>query len=141
MPDGVRINLISRERLLSMQPDEKVHFILSEVMDGKVLVLEEGLAPEEEADLMQRTMASIDHDTFIGIEIQGYYNPNELKASLLRRILHRRTPPRMTVIGPAAHLKTIYKDGEVIHALILTEKPYIEGKAPWKQPAAQPTEA
>ncbi|MCI0496982.1 MAG: DUF2073 domain-containing protein [Thermoplasmata archaeon] len=141
MADGIRINLISRERMDGMSPDEKIHFILSEVMGGKVLVLEEGLSPVEEAELMQRTMASIDHDTFIGIEIQGYYNPNDLRAPFLRRVFQRRTPPRMTVIGPAAHLKTIYKDGEVIQALILTDKPYIEGKEIWKPPAVQPTKA
>ncbi|HID73427.1 MAG TPA: DUF2073 domain-containing protein [Thermoplasmata archaeon] len=141
MEEGVRINLISRERLGSMESDEKVGFILSEVMDGKVLVLEEGLSPVEEAELMQRTMQSIDHDTFIGIEIQGYYNPDDIRRSILRRIFHRRTPPRMTVIGPAAHLRTIYKDGEVIQALILTEKPYIAGERPFETPASQPTEA
>jgi len=128
MTDGVSIDLISREKLAMMGEEEKVAFILSEVMDGKVLVLEEGLSPVEEADLMRKTMASIDHDTFIGIEIQGYYNVNDLKRSAFKRFFARRTPPRMTVIGPAAHLKMIYKDGSVIQALILTEKPYIEGQ-------------
>ncbi len=140
MSDGVSINLISREKLTTMNEEEKVAFILSEVMDGKVLVLEEGLSPVEEADLMRRTMASIDHDTFIGIEIQGYYNANDLKRSAFKRFFARRTPPRMTVIGPAAHLRTIYKDGSVIQALILTEKPYIEGQAE-APPVAQATEA
>lgn len=123
--DGVKINLISRERLREMESGEKVDFILSEVMEGKVLVLEEGLSPEEEADLLQKTMASIDHETFIGIEIQGYHSSDS--RSILARLFRRRMAQRMTVIGPARYLRTIYKDGKVIQALILTNQTVLEG--------------
>ncbi len=127
MDAGVQINLVSREMLGEYTSEDKVSFIISEVKKGKVLVLESGLDPMEETGLMQRTMSEIDHETFIGIEIQGYYNRDEMKKNVLKRIFKRRTPPRMTVIGPADHLRTIYKDGKVIQTLVLTSETFIEG--------------
>lgn len=122
LEQGIKINLISSRKLDSMSSQEKLRFILDQVKNGVVLVLERGLTAVEEIDLIKSTMSEIDHDTFIGIEMQSY-SPNDLEAgSWFSRILGRSRVPKMSVIGPATLLKPIRKDGNIIQAMILTGK-------------------
>ncbi|MCK5560406.1 MAG: DUF2073 domain-containing protein [Thermoplasmata archaeon] len=134
LEQGIKINLISSRKLDSMSSQEKLRFILDQVKDGVVLVLERGLTAVEEIDLIKSTMSEIDHDTFIGIEMQSY-SPNDLEAgSWFSRILGRSRVPKMSVIGPATLLKPIRKDGNIIQAMILT------GKAIQQEIPEEPTE-
>ncbi|MEE9151258.1 MAG: DUF2073 domain-containing protein [Thermoplasmata archaeon] len=119
---GISINLISMERLAQMGSGEKIRFILNEVKRGNVLVLERGLTAMEEAELIKTTMANIDYKTFIGIEMQSYSQEDVKKGNWLSKLLRRKQPPRMSVIGPADRLKTVHKDGNMIQAMILTRE-------------------
>lgn len=127
---GISINLISIERLTQMGSRDKIRFILNEVKRGKVLVLERGLTAREEAELIKTTMANIDHKTFIGIEMQSYSQEDVKKGNWLSKLLRRKQPPRMSVIGPADLLKTIHKDGNMIQAMILTRESIVGEKSP-----------
>ncbi len=109
LPD---IHLISAEKIESMTTDEKVRFILDEVEAGKVLILERGLTPQEEATLIQQTMREIDQDGFIGIELQSY-GMDEGK-NFVQRMVMGGPRPRMAVIGPAQLLRLVSKDNEKI---------------------------
>ncbi|UCE38209.1 MAG: DUF2073 domain-containing protein [Thermoplasmata archaeon] len=126
---GININLISIERLTNLSSRDKIRFILHEVKKGNVLVLEQGLTAEEEAELIKTTMSNIDQDTFIGIEMQSYSQEDVRKGSWLSKLLRRKQPPRMSVIGPAALLKTVHKDGNMIQAMILTKETIVGEKA------------
>lgn len=119
-PIGVKINLISSRKLDTMTSQEKLRFILDEVKKGSVLVLERGLTAEEEIDLIKATMSEINHNTFIGIEMQSYSSRDLETSSWLSRILGRTRVPKMSVIGPASLLKTIHKDGSMIQTMVLT---------------------
>jgi hypothetical protein len=119
---GININLISIERLTNLSSRDKIRFILHEVKRGNVLVLERGLTAEEEAELIKTTMSNIDQDTFIGIEMQSYSQEDVKKGSWLSKLLRRKQPPRMSVIGPADLLRTVHKDGNMIQAMILTKE-------------------
>ena len=68
----VRMDIVSKTRLSSMTAMEKIRLILDSVHTGKIIVLEWGLTPEEEAKLIEVTMSEITHDDFIGIEIESY---------------------------------------------------------------------
>ena len=70
--DGISVNLVSRDKLDEFSSSEKLNFILKEVKKGKVLVLEQGLTAFEQTELIEHTMKEIKHDTFIGIEMEGY---------------------------------------------------------------------
>jgi len=118
--EGISIDLISRERLEELG-DEKMRFVLDQVKMGKVLVLEKGLTPAEELDLIKITMTEIDQDSFIGLETPGFTG-NIAKRSFIQRLLGRAPPPRMMVVGPAHLLKTIRKDGRTIEAVIVTRE-------------------
>ena len=111
--NSISINLVSKQKLSSQ---EKLDFILREIRQGKVLVLEQGLTPLEQTALIERTMEEIEEDAFIGIEIDGYL---EDKATLFRRLFGVIRKPGLTVIGPADLIKTIKKDGNIIQTEII----------------------
>jgi hypothetical protein len=117
--DGIAVNLVSRQKLEQLSSPERLRFILDEVRNGKILILEQGLTSIEQATLIEQTMKEIEQDTFIGIEMDGY---GEDKPSFIQKILGIMKKPRMTVIGPADLLKTISKDSHIIQTMIIAGK-------------------
>ena len=113
---GISFNLVSRQKLGSLTSDEKLRFILKEVKKGKILVLENGLTPMEQTSLIENTMKEIEHDTFIGVEMEGY---GEESPSFFQKLLGMSRRPRMTLIGPADLLKMIKKDNDMIQTKII----------------------
>ena len=111
------IHLISHETVEKMGVEEKIRFILDEVEAGKVLVLERGLTPQEEAKLIEQTMREIDPDNFIGIEMQSY--GMDRGKNLLQRVAMGGPRPRMAVIGPASLLRLVSKDNQKIITQII----------------------
>ena len=118
------IHLISHETVDKMGVEEKIRFILDEVESGKVLVLERGLTPQEEAKLIEQTMREVDQDHFIGIEMQSY--GMDRGKNLLQRVAMGGPRPRMAVIGPASLLRLVSKDNQKIITQIIGQ----EGTAP-----------
>jgi len=112
--EGVQLNLISKEMLGRMSSMEKLRMILDNVKEGKIVVLESGLTPQEEAKLIELTMLEIDHENFIGIEVETYPQKEQ---SFLSKIFGRKSG-RLTVIGPANRLKTLEKQADIIKALV-----------------------
>jgi hypothetical protein len=104
----VQMDLISAEKLEKMTSMEKIRLILDKVKTGRILVLENGLTPDEEVRLIEMTMTEIRVDEFSGIEIESY--PTKRDGSFLNRILGKNVKGRMTVIGPANQIRTIEKD-------------------------------
>lgn len=113
MAGDVQINMISESKLKSMTTMEKVTMILDDVMHGKVVILEHGLDPFEEARLIATTMTKVSDD-FTGIEIQSHPHQSQSPLSLLLNGRRRR----MTVIGPADRMKTVCREHDLISALI-----------------------
>ena len=116
---GISFNLISRNKLDSFNPKEKLQFIIEEVKGGHILVLEQGLTASEQAHLIEHTMKEIDHDTFIGIEMEGYGSD---AVGFFKRVFGLTKKPRMTVIGPAHLLKMVHKDNDLIETAIIPGK-------------------
>jgi hypothetical protein len=113
---GISFNLVSRYKLNGFSPSEKLNYILTEVKNGRILVLEQGLTATEQTTLIEHTMKEIDHDTFIGIEMGGY---GEEKTSFVQRVFGIIRKPRMTVIGPAHLLKMVHKSNDMIETTII----------------------
>ena len=114
---GPSVHLISHEKIEAMGTEEKIRFILDETKAGKVLVLERGLTPPEEAKLIEQTMREMDAEDFIGIEMQSY--GMDRGKNLLQRVAMGGPRPRMAVIGPAKLLKLVSKDSEKIITRII----------------------
>lgn len=114
---NIQLDFISEDKLAQMTPMEKIRLILDEVRSGKIIVLERGLTPGEEAKLIEMTMIEIVPDEFSGIEIESY--PTKQNTSFLRKILGKTTTQtRLTVVGQANQLKTIKKDRDMITAIV-----------------------
>ncbi|ELZ21903.1 DUF2073 domain-containing protein [Haloterrigena sp. SYSU A558-1] len=118
-PDGVQIDLISGERMENMATMEKIRMILDGVHDGNIVILEEGLTPDEESRLIEVTMSEISPDEFNGIEIETYPKSKTNDSSLLGRIMGgEESTAKLTVIGPANQIETLHKDETLISALV-----------------------
>ncbi|MDD1718878.1 MAG: DUF2073 domain-containing protein [Methanoregulaceae archaeon] len=119
MMQGIQIDLISEERLADLTSMERIRLILDRVREGTIVILERGLAPEEQSRLVEMTMQEILPDGFNGIEIESYPAKAE-ETHLIARLLGRKPPTRLTVIGPANHIRMIRKDKDLISAWIST---------------------
>ncbi|MFQ3320822.1 MAG: hypothetical protein ACI8UR_002498 [Natronomonas sp.] len=116
--DGIQIDMISAERMKDMRTMEKIRLILDGVHDGNIVILEEGLEPEEESKLIEVTMSEINPDGFTGIEIETYPGGDGGDSSFLGRIMGNKEPNKLTVIGPAGRIETLHKDETLISTLI-----------------------
>ncbi len=116
--EGVRIDLISEERLSKMASMEKIRLILDRVREGTIVILESGLTPEEQSSLIEMTMQEILPDGFSGIEIESYPGTQKHKGMFSRLVRGDTDQSRMTVIGPANQLKMIRRDRDLISAWI-----------------------
>ena len=116
--DGIQIDMISAERMEGMRTMEKIRLILDGVHDGNVVILEEGLDPDEESKLIERTMSEINPDGFTGIEIETYPGTDSSNSGFLGRLMGNDEPNKLTVIGPANCIETLHKDETLISTLI-----------------------
>ena len=116
--DGVQIDLISAERMDGLASMEKIRMILDGVRDGNIVVLEEGLTPDEESRLIEVTMTEISPDEFNGIEIETYPRSEAADQSFLDRLMGKESTKKLTVIGPANQIETLHKDETLISALV-----------------------
>ncbi len=116
--DGIQIDMISAERLEGMRTMEKIRLILDGVHDGNIVILEQGLEPDEESKLIEVTMSEINPDGFTGIEIESYPGEGSNDNGLLGRLMGRDEPNKLTVIGPANRIETLHKDETLISTLI-----------------------
>ena len=116
--DGIQIDLVSGERMEGKTSMEKIRMILDGVHDGNIVILEEGLSPDEESRLIEVTMSEISPDEFTGIEIETYPKQQAASSGLINRIMGRTSSSKLTVIGPADRLETLHKDETLISALV-----------------------
>jgi len=116
--DGVQIDLISGERMAGLTSMEKIRMILDGVREGNIVILEEGLSPDEESRLIEVTMTEISPDEFNGIEIETYPRSETADASFLDRLMGKESTNKLTVIGPANQIETLHKDETLIQTLV-----------------------
>ena len=114
--EGIQIDMIAQERMNDMTKMEKIHYILDSVREGKIVILESGLTPDEESKLIEVTMSEISPDGFSGIEIESYPKTDE-NQGLLKKLLGGDSK-KLTVIGPANQIQTLHKDNDLISALV-----------------------
>jgi len=115
---GVQIDLIGADRMAEMASMEKIRMILDGVRDGNIVILEQGLSPDEESKLIEVTMTEISPDEFNGIEIETYPRSETADQSFLDRLMGKESTAKLTVIGPANQIETLHKDENLISALV-----------------------
>jgi hypothetical protein len=121
--DGIRVDLLRQSQLTDMGRTEKIRYIIDRVREGRVVILENGLNPDEHALLIEKTMTEIDHDEFTGVDVESYPEMEKSsngKRSILDRLFNRNKGDKsdLTVIGPASRMKTLHKDSDQISTLL-----------------------
>lgn len=121
--DGVRVDLLRESQLNDMGRTEKIRYIIDRVREGRVVILEHGLDPDEHALLIEKTMTEIDHDDFTGVDVESYPDTENSRSddrSLLDKLFNRnnKNDSDLTVIGPASRMKTLHKDSDQISTLL-----------------------
>lgn len=121
--DGIRVDLLRESQLKDMGRTEKIRYIIDRVREGRVVILEHGLNPDEHALLIEKTMTEIDHDEFTGVDVESYPDTERSRSddrSILDKIFNRnnKSESDLTVIGPASRMKTLHKDSNQISTLL-----------------------
>jgi hypothetical protein len=116
--EGVQVDLVSGERMAGLTSMEKIRLILDGVREGNIVILEEGLSPDEESRLIEVTMTEINPDEFDGIEIETYPRSDTASTGFLDRLMGNESTAKLTVIGPANQVETLHKDETLIQTLV-----------------------
>ncbi|BDZ71802.1 OapB/ArvB family protein [Methanobacterium petrolearium] len=98
----LKMDFISYDALKDQSSIEKIFMIVEKVKKGEVLVIEGGLEPEEEAELIETTMREIDVENFVGIDI---YTLEKDETSFFG--LSKKKTVGITIIGPANIMKQV----------------------------------
>jgi uncharacterized protein len=102
--NALKMDFLSSDAIASSTSMEKVSMIVNKVKDGDLVVIEGGLTPEEEAELIETTMREIDVENFMGIDI---YTLEKDEKSFFG--LSKKKTIGITIIGPANVMKTVKK--------------------------------
>jgi len=102
--NGLKMDFLSSSMLNSSTSMEKISMIVNRVKNGDLVVIEGGLTPEEEAELIEATMREIDVDNFMGIDI---YTLEKDKKSFFG--LSKSKIVGITIICPANVMKAVKK--------------------------------
>ena len=111
------LQFIPYATIAPLNSEARINALLEVVKDDKIILLEGRLEEKEEAELIKKTMESID-EKFTGIEL-GVIHSNltdglqkKFKQMLVRLLLGSRGG--FTIIGPANVVKEIKKDPDKI---------------------------
>ncbi len=105
----IEIQFISAKVMEGVDMQGKVDYILEQVKDNKIIVLEEGMSSLEESALIEATMTQI-NKKFPGIEVSTLTEKKDdgIREKLIR-MLGGHTGG-LTVIGPSKIVTQIKKD-------------------------------
>jgi hypothetical protein len=115
------LQFIPQMEIQGLTSEQRVNKLLRLVKGNNVILLEGKLKSREEADLIQRTMESINKE-FRGIEI-GTILPkkiNKIKQALMKFIFNEEKG--FTIIGPATIIKEIKQNPGKIQLLMENKK-------------------
>ena len=108
------IDFITKNATDKLTSFEKIKMIIRLVRQNRVLIVESGLTPEEEAELIKQTMMVIDFDDFIGIEFFNWNRGNPDNSRRLFRKSSNGNDPKYTVIAPSTAVNIIEDSAELL---------------------------
>lgn len=121
---GLSLHVIPYSEVQSLTISERVKKILALVLGNKIVILHGRLRSEEEARLIEDTMALVDHvKNFKGIEL-AVIEPDMKNQNMLGKMKYGIAKhlvgdsSALTVIGPASVIKEIKRDPKKIELLL-----------------------
>src|SRR3989344_3702139 len=121
---GLSLQVIPYSEVSELTIAQRVKKILHLILGNKIVILHGRLRPEEEARLIEDTMAMVDHiKNFKGIELaviepdmRGESMFMKMKYGIAKSLVGDSSA--LTVIGPASIIKEIKKDPRKIELLL-----------------------
>jgi hypothetical protein len=120
---GLSLQVIPFSEIAEMTISERVKRILGLVMDNKIALVQGRLRAEEEARLIEDTMALVDHvKNFKGIEL-AVISPDLKDAGFMMKIKNEIAKTligdnnALTIVGPASIIKEIKRDPRKIELM------------------------
>lgn len=121
---GLSLQVIPLSEIKDLSIAERVRKILNLVLGNKIVIMHGRLRAEEEARLIEDTMALVDHvKNFKGIEL-AVIEPDLKKESIYIKFKHNIArkligdSSAITVIGPASIIKEIKRDPKKIELFL-----------------------
>lgn len=112
----IRLDFVSAETLATKNSIEKIDFIMRRIRDNVIVVLEEGLTPREEAELIEASMREIDPENFHGIEFYRIdHRAIRLRDKIANYISGKKTG--LTIVGPTRIVQAIKREPDYISML------------------------
>lgn len=121
---GLSLQVIPFSEIEELTIVQRVRKILNLILGNKIVILHGRLRPEEEARLIEDTMAMVDHvKGFTGIEL-AVIEPDlkgrnifiKMKHGIANKLIGNNSA--LTVIGPATVIKEIKRDPRKIELLL-----------------------
>lgn len=109
----LQLDFIPSDALASKSTLEKIELILNRIKRNVIVVLEEGLNPREEVELIEASMREIDVKNFHGIE---FYRIDHKNSDIRERIASYISgkKPGITIVGPTRVVEKIKKQPDCI---------------------------
>ncbi len=98
------MDFLSSDALEGSSSMEKISMIINRVKAGDILVIEGGLTPSEEAELIETTMREIDIENFVGIDIHTLERDERSFFGF-----SKKKTIGITIIGPANVMRSVKK--------------------------------
>jgi len=123
----LRLRYVKNSEIQGLSEEVKIRKLINFIKDEKIVLLEGGLEPQEEAELIRRTMEQIDRK-FKGIEIASISPGNKRSMSIMEKLKLNMSQILLghqggfTIIGPATIIKEIKKDPYNIELLTKGKK-------------------
>jgi hypothetical protein len=121
---GLSLQVIPFAELRELSISERVKKILGLVLNDKIVIIHGRLRAEEEARLIEDTMALVDHvKNFKGIEL-AVIEPDMKGESIIVRMRHNIAKSlvgdssALTLVGPASIIKEIKRDPKKIELFL-----------------------
>ena|GEM_PF-194578 len=134
----IQLDFISSDFLTNKRPIEKINFIIQKIKNNVIVVLEEGLSPQEETELIEATMREIDAKDFHGIEFYRIdHQPSSIRDKLASYISGKKSG--LTIVGPTRMVEAIKRDPNGISMLAKIEAPKKKAKPKKKKKKAKTT--
>lgn len=119
------IEFLSKEKLNSVDFEEKLDLVLEKVKANAVLVLEESWAPSEKRELIKTSMEEVDDD-FPGVEFMGLDSATtrleKARSFLYDKFLNEDYRRGITIVGNSRVMEKIKEEKDTVSFLAKMEE-------------------
>ena len=115
---GFQVDFVPFTETQKLTVEEKISYILAKVMKKTILVLENGLSPEEELKLIKNTMHHIDYSQFLGIKLISFAGGEAMKKAKL--FGKAPTNKAFTIVAPNDAVEVIKDERGILSIRINT---------------------